>query len=195
LARICIQTESIELFIEGQAFSRSYDLVPHQSPPPSPVNKLGRRNTGRLRKKDNLLKGTGGRGAKSHDRKISWSPINHSIFSASTIPHPWPLPLSYPPPAPPVSHIHVQMYCTYCILFVTLMNTQINNCPTTCALNTLFPRTHPSLFYIEPHTFFSLHSPRLFISPTIIVLTNFTADPYLCPSNLSFSPFPLSYPH
>ncbi len=51
--------ENIERFIEGQAFSRSYDLAP-PSPPPSPVSMLDRRNTGRLR--DNLHNGEGGRG-------------------------------------------------------------------------------------------------------------------------------------
>jgi hypothetical protein len=55
--------ESIEYFIDGQALSPSYDLAP-----PSPISKLDRRHTGRLRKRDNLLTwGGGGRGAKSYD--------------------------------------------------------------------------------------------------------------------------------
>ncbi len=47
--------ESIKLFIEGQAFSRSNDLVPHLPPPPSSVSKLDRRHTGRLRNREKLL--------------------------------------------------------------------------------------------------------------------------------------------
>jgi hypothetical protein len=53
--------ESIEWFIEGQAFSRSYDLDPRPPPPPSLVRKT---------EKDNLLTGEGeggGRGAESSD--------------------------------------------------------------------------------------------------------------------------------
>ncbi len=54
-------TESMEWFIEDQAFSSSYGLAP--PPPPSPiVRKLDRRHTGRLRKRDNVLMGEGGRG-------------------------------------------------------------------------------------------------------------------------------------
>jgi hypothetical protein len=50
---------STELFIEDQAFSPSYDSDPPQPPPLSPVSKLDKRNTGRLRKRDNSLKGGG----------------------------------------------------------------------------------------------------------------------------------------
>jgi hypothetical protein len=56
--------------------------------PHSPVSKLDRRHTGRLRKRDNLQTegrwggGEGsGRGAESYDCKKSWSSINHSIMS------------------------------------------------------------------------------------------------------------------
>jgi hypothetical protein len=50
--------------------------------PPSLVSKLGRRHTGRLRKRDNLADGRGGgRGAESSDRKKAWSSINPSILS------------------------------------------------------------------------------------------------------------------
>ncbi len=48
---------------------------------------LVRRHTGRLRKRDDLLKGEGGgggRGAESHDHKKAWSSINHSIPSSSS---------------------------------------------------------------------------------------------------------------
>jgi hypothetical protein len=50
-----------ELIIEDQAFSPSYDFAPSPFPstPSPPVNKLDQRNTGRLRKKDNLLMGEG----------------------------------------------------------------------------------------------------------------------------------------
>ncbi len=51
-----IQSESIECFIEDQAFSPSYDLAP--------VSKLDGRHIGRLRKRDNMLtrEGRGGWG-------------------------------------------------------------------------------------------------------------------------------------
>jgi hypothetical protein len=70
--------------VEGQVFKWPYDSVLAQPFPPSPVSKLDRRHTGRLRKRDNLLtreiKGVG-RGADSCDRKKAWSSINHSILS------------------------------------------------------------------------------------------------------------------
>jgi hypothetical protein len=51
----------LELFIEDQAFSPSYDWLP--SPPP--FSKLvDRRHTGKRRKRDNLLTGEGGEGGK-----------------------------------------------------------------------------------------------------------------------------------
>jgi hypothetical protein len=56
--------ESIELFVKGQAFSRTYDLAPRPTLPPSspsPVSKLDRRHTGKLRKRDSLLT-EGGKG-------------------------------------------------------------------------------------------------------------------------------------
>jgi hypothetical protein len=59
--------ESIEWFIEGQAFSPSADLAHPPSPPPSHVSKLDRRQTKRLRKRDKLLTGEveeGGWGAR-----------------------------------------------------------------------------------------------------------------------------------
>ncbi len=66
--------ESIESFIEGQAFPRSNDLGPPPplTSPPSTVRKLDRRYTGMLSKRDNLLTeegGGGGGGAESYDRK------------------------------------------------------------------------------------------------------------------------------
>ncbi len=47
-------------------------------PPPSPVNKLDRRNTGRLRKRDKLLVGEV---AISFDGEKAWSSLYHSILS------------------------------------------------------------------------------------------------------------------
>jgi hypothetical protein len=53
------------------------------SPTPSPpASQLDCRHTGRLRNRDNLLTGGGGRGAESYDRKKAWSSINHSILYA-----------------------------------------------------------------------------------------------------------------
>jgi hypothetical protein len=43
--------------VEDQTFLRSYDFG--STPAPSPVSKLDRRHTGRLRKRDNLLTGKG----------------------------------------------------------------------------------------------------------------------------------------
>ncbi len=77
----------LPLFIEGQVFSRSYDLDPRPPPPPFPVSKLGRRHKRRLSEKerqlaDNRGRGRGGRGAESYERKKAWSFINRSILSA-----------------------------------------------------------------------------------------------------------------
>ncbi len=53
-----VTAESNERFIEGQAFSQSYNLAP--TPPPPPVPSVSdRRHKGRLRKRNNLLRGTG----------------------------------------------------------------------------------------------------------------------------------------
>ncbi len=69
----------------GQAFSRSYGLAPRPPPPPpSPVSKLYRPHTGRLRKGNKLLTGVVkgvGKEPKSHYRKEVWSSINHLILS------------------------------------------------------------------------------------------------------------------
>jgi hypothetical protein len=54
-------------FIAGIALSQSFFLAPRPPPPPSPVNKLDRRHTGRRRKRDNFLTnelGEGGRDPK-----------------------------------------------------------------------------------------------------------------------------------
>ncbi len=52
-----------ELYVEGQASLWSYDLAPRPPfPTPSPVGKLDRRHTERLRKRGKLLTGEGGAG-------------------------------------------------------------------------------------------------------------------------------------
>ncbi len=75
-ANFAAHAESVEWFIDGQAFSRCMIwLLAH--PPPHPLSRLyarPTRHTGRQRKWDNLLtgwRGGGGgeRGAKSYDRK------------------------------------------------------------------------------------------------------------------------------
>ena len=56
--------------------------------PLSPVSKLDRRHTGRLRKRDNFLKGQGTRGwarRRIIRRKKSWSSINYTILTVSPI--------------------------------------------------------------------------------------------------------------
>ncbi len=77
------------MIYRDQAFPLSYDLAPPPSPPPrSPINKLGQRHTGRLRKRDNLqtVQGRGGGGgAKSYDSKKAGSSIIHAILSGSYI--------------------------------------------------------------------------------------------------------------
>ncbi len=74
-------------FLEDQAFSPSYGLV--APPPPSPVSKqykLDRRQTGRLRKRDNLLTGEGEGWGRS---QIMWrreSLVFYKSFTTS-----WPI--------------------------------------------------------------------------------------------------------
>jgi hypothetical protein len=67
-----LQAERIELFMENQAFSPTYDMV---LPLPS-VSKLEWRHTGRLRKRDNSLTGEVRGGAKLYDGEKAWGPIN-----------------------------------------------------------------------------------------------------------------------
>jgi hypothetical protein len=50
------------MILEEQAFSPSNDLAPPPPPNPSPVSKLDRRQTGRLRKRDNFMTGEWGMG-------------------------------------------------------------------------------------------------------------------------------------
>ncbi len=80
-----IVTESIELFIEGHGLSsgRMIWLLAHPLPP-SPISKLDRRHTGRLRKRDNVLTGGWGEGEgeeqNQYDRKKAWSSITIKYF-------------------------------------------------------------------------------------------------------------------
>ncbi len=52
-------SESTEGFIEGHAFSQSYDLAPRPFLPPSSGRKLDWRHTERLRKRNNWVTGEG----------------------------------------------------------------------------------------------------------------------------------------
>jgi hypothetical protein len=61
---LIILTQNLEVADMSEAFLRSYDSAPRPPPPPpSPVSKLDWRHTGRLRKRNNLLKGERGEGA------------------------------------------------------------------------------------------------------------------------------------
>jgi hypothetical protein len=79
--------ESFEWYIEGQVFSRSYDLVPR--PPALPYIMLDRQRTGRLRKRDNLLTVEGGRGwARSRIIRPQESPLLFCISFNTLCPYP-----------------------------------------------------------------------------------------------------------
>ncbi len=72
------------------AFSRSCDLAPRPPPPPSlPSVKFDWRQTGRLRKRDNMLteNGWGGGGARTklNFRQKARSSINHSILAGTCV--------------------------------------------------------------------------------------------------------------
>ncbi len=73
--------ESIEWFIEDQAFLWSYDLDSPPSPPlpTSPVSKVSLFLDLPVRSR------VGGMGAKSYDREKAWSSTNHSILSGVCI--------------------------------------------------------------------------------------------------------------
>ncbi len=64
-----------------------YRGYPPPPPPPAfPLSKLDGRHTGRLRQRDKVLTGEGGRrweyrGAESYDRKEAWPSVNHSVLS------------------------------------------------------------------------------------------------------------------
>jgi len=59
-------------------------LPPPPPPPHSPISKLDRRHTGRLRKRDNLLSEEGGGEARSYDGEKAWYSINYSILSSES---------------------------------------------------------------------------------------------------------------
>ncbi len=65
-------SESIEWFLEGQAFSCPYYVAPNPSPSLAPISKLDWRHTGRLRKSDNLLTGDGGTARKLGLVSCTW---------------------------------------------------------------------------------------------------------------------------
>ncbi len=79
------QTESIEWFMEDQAFLLSYDSAP--GPPPSPslpsANFLSSSVFPCVAGKAYWCGGWSERGAKSHNCEKAWSPINNSILSAT----------------------------------------------------------------------------------------------------------------
>ena len=80
-ANFYFESETIELFIEDQALSPSYDLAPPPPRRPPSVNS-SRPATHRKTERDNLLAdGRSGRGegAKSYEGEKAWSCINHSI--------------------------------------------------------------------------------------------------------------------
>jgi len=73
------------IFIEGQAFLRSYDSAPRSTPPPSPVSKLPLFLSLPVRRRPSLLRGDGGRsgrGAELYYFKKAWLSINYSILSS-----------------------------------------------------------------------------------------------------------------
>ncbi len=78
--------ESIERFLENQAFLRLYDSAPR--PPPSPISKLSLFLSQSFCMSPVELTlwggGGGGHGAKSNDREKAWSSINHSMLSEAT---------------------------------------------------------------------------------------------------------------
>ncbi len=69
------------MIYRGPGFLTVYDLAPPPSSLPSPVSKLDRRHTGRLRKRENFLTEEGAGGGRS--RKKAYSSINHSLLFAS----------------------------------------------------------------------------------------------------------------
>jgi hypothetical protein len=56
-------------------------MAPPPRPSPSPVNKLGLRHTGRLRKRDKLLTGERRQGVGGGANKKARSSVNHSLIS------------------------------------------------------------------------------------------------------------------
>ncbi len=82
LALLQVSTESIERFIEDEAFLRSYEIAPQLHPPP-----LCRQHCLSFSSScvSSLLGDGGGRGAKSYDRGKAWSSINNSILSGLTL--------------------------------------------------------------------------------------------------------------
>ncbi len=80
--RLC-SPESIEWFIEVQAFLRSYDSATRPlSPPPTPVSKLSQFLGLSVPRRSSFWRERGGGGgAKLYDGEKAWSSINHPILS------------------------------------------------------------------------------------------------------------------
>jgi hypothetical protein len=80
-----VSPKESQWFIEDQAFSQSLDLAhrPPPIPPPSPVRKLDRRLTGRLRKRDNSMTTEGGGGGNGVDARklVLYKSFNTPCFS------------------------------------------------------------------------------------------------------------------
>ncbi len=78
--------ESIELFVEDQAFSPSYDWVlPHLLPPPFSKLSLFLSLHVSIGEITDRKGGREGGGANSYDREKAWSSINHSILSGQPV--------------------------------------------------------------------------------------------------------------
>ncbi len=77
------EPESIEWFIEGRAFSRSYDFAPRPSPHPTPLPLLN--STGDTQEdwaRENLMAGEWEGGwAEEPTHTTAWSSIHHAILS------------------------------------------------------------------------------------------------------------------
>jgi hypothetical protein len=74
------QANSIERFIEDQAFLQSNDLAPPPPPPLSPINKLDQWHMKAGKERQLSHRRGGGGGDESCDLKKVWSSINHSIL-------------------------------------------------------------------------------------------------------------------
>ncbi len=69
----------------GPNFLLSYDLFLFPSPSPHHVRNLDRRNTRRLRKRENLVGREGGEGAKSYNDEKAWFSLGLQAFTCTNI--------------------------------------------------------------------------------------------------------------
>ncbi len=74
-------TESIEWFIEGQAFSLSYDFAPRPPPAPSPVSKLDPATHRKTEKERQLADRREGEGGRARSR-IIWTQKSLVLFKS-----------------------------------------------------------------------------------------------------------------